>query len=315
MEKYVFDKSKLLNRKKGLSAFVRLKNGGDTIEITIESHINIFDEIVILYNDCSDDSVLICEELRDRYPNKIKIYEYEPKVFPFGSTEHKLEPCNSVHSFVNFSNYALQLTTYETVMKLDDDHYCPKIYQSRDMFLKGFKHGRINFFSGVNLAKKKNEIGISSLYPFVGNGDHFIFDVTDETYFTKNDICEEFHFGSIKFHYIGLRYFHLKYLRSDFGFHNVLSTEKGMCLFNEISNQYVYSTNEFLDKLKTHKILYGDKNDKNSKNVIILYLMRFKLFRLIFTKKLIIARINSAYFEFRDIIFSDNLFTISRKYL
>ena len=55
---YNFKKSDLSvnNRKNGISGFLRVKNGAEFIERTIESHIDYFDEIIVVYNNCTDNT-------------------------------------------------------------------------------------------------------------------------------------------------------------------------------------------------------------------------------------------------------------------
>ncbi|MCD9522777.1 hypothetical protein GLP14_07980 [Photobacterium carnosum] len=255
MNEYKFNRSKLKNRKSGISAFIRLKNGADTIGYVLDSHINIFDEIVILLNGCTDLSFDVCNIYVEKYPGKIKLYHYEPEVYPFGGQKHKDEPEDSVHSFVNFSNYALQLTEYEYVMKLDDDHYCPVIYQSKDHFLNELKPDKVNMFSGINLVwDEVGNVVISKEYPLAGNGDHFIIKVDENTFFKKNDTCEYFDYNNKKINYIGLRYFHLKFLRKNFGFSNVINTTEGKIISDEVKKMKTISFSDFVNLCESFRI-------------------------------------------------------------
>ena len=87
MEEFIFNKSLLIseNRKSGVSAFMRIKNGRDFLEETIESHIEFFDEIIACYNGCNDNTEDILKILQRKYPDKLKIYHYKPEVYPPGS--------------------------------------------------------------------------------------------------------------------------------------------------------------------------------------------------------------------------------------
>ena len=64
------------NKKNGVSLFARLKNAEEFLEITIESHINYYDEIILVDNNSEDSTELICRNLQKKYPNKIKFYIY-----------------------------------------------------------------------------------------------------------------------------------------------------------------------------------------------------------------------------------------------
>lgn len=54
--------------KKGISGILRVKNDGQFIESCVESCINVLDELVVVYNDCTDNSVVEIERMRSRYP-------------------------------------------------------------------------------------------------------------------------------------------------------------------------------------------------------------------------------------------------------
>lgn len=281
---YNFDNNSLENRPYGLSAFIRLKNGADTIGLVIDSHIKIFDEIVIVINNCTDNSLQVCCDYLNKYPEKLKVLIYEPYVHPFGGVEHKNEPASSKHSFVNFSNIALQSTKFSYVMKLDDDHYCPQEYQERNAFLRDFDPLKVNYFSGINLAWNiDNKVGISENYPLAGNGDHFIVKVNKSTFFKKNDVCEYFCCNGMASNYIGLRYYHLKFLRENFGFNNVVNTERGSILTKKVIDMSVVSYSDFQKSCDAFSV-WSNKSyfDERLKQKVIRLLSRFPIMIKIF---------------------------------
>ncbi|WP_216075002.1 hypothetical protein, partial [Acinetobacter baumannii] len=72
---------------------------------TILSHAPYVDEIVAVYNQCTDATEDILRRLQDELgPDKLKLFDYRPRVHPPGSKEHAAEPGNSPHSVVNYSN-------------------------------------------------------------------------------------------------------------------------------------------------------------------------------------------------------------------
>src|SRR6266481_5054552 len=75
------------SRTPGISGFMRLKNEAQFLDVAIDTHVHGLDELIILYNDCTDDTPEICFKWQDRYPDKIKVFEYEPKVVPYGTAE------------------------------------------------------------------------------------------------------------------------------------------------------------------------------------------------------------------------------------
>lgn len=114
------------NRKVGVSGMMRVRNDAEFIEACVESCINALDELVIVYNDCSDDSPEIIKAMAERYPEKIKVYEYTPWLYCGNLTFEEYEkakslPHTSIHLLSNYYNYALSKTTYQFVLKIDAD--------------------------------------------------------------------------------------------------------------------------------------------------------------------------------------------------
>ena len=80
-------------------------------------------EIVVVYDSTTDDkSPKIIEELQDKYPDKIKIFFYEPEACKIHTWQYKTLPIGHPNSFVNYYNYNLSQTTRQVVTKLDADH-------------------------------------------------------------------------------------------------------------------------------------------------------------------------------------------------
>lgn len=108
-------------RKPGLSAMIRLKNEAEFLEASVESIIGWHDEVLlILQGEQSDDTPLIAEALRRKYPEKIRILEY-----PFDSLVngpgHDLQPRGSVYERAYFYNWCLAQTTRTFANKWDGD--------------------------------------------------------------------------------------------------------------------------------------------------------------------------------------------------
>jgi glycosyltransferase involved in cell wall biosynthesis len=83
MNPFQFSPSELDSpRKPGISAIMRIKNGEDFLEASIESHLPFYDEIVACYNGCTDNTASILEKLARRHPEKIRVFHYEPDVAP-----------------------------------------------------------------------------------------------------------------------------------------------------------------------------------------------------------------------------------------
>ena len=211
----------LEKRKKGLSMFIRTRNGEDFLEEAIESHIEFLDELVVVYNRCTDGTEKILKKLMKKH-KKIKAFNYVPKVYPPGSKKHIELPPDSKNSLVNYYNFALTRTTKTVVAKLDDDHIglskgLEKV--TRIIREKNYEIGNEMFcFSGVNLALRNDEIGILKNNPFSGQGDIGFFKVNPKTYFVHTPKFEVLN-KVLKRKYHGMAYIHTKYLKKEEGFY------------------------------------------------------------------------------------------------
>jgi hypothetical protein len=66
---------------------------------------------------------------------------------------------------------------------------------------------------------KNGHIGVYGNKPYVGVGDHWFFPVSEDTYFVHDDRFEILR-HPYRWKYCGILYFHLRYLKNDFGFSN-----------------------------------------------------------------------------------------------
>ena len=158
------------------------------------------------------------------FPEKLRVFDYRPEVFPPGSPEHAAEPADSQHSLVHYYNFALVQTRYSVVTKLDDDHIaldaplaeiCQRI-RARHCRLKA-----IWCFSGLNLAQRADgSLGVPMADPVSGSGDIGFFTPTEATRFRHDPRFERFDRGGIPREFVGFLYWHMKYLKPDSGFAN-----------------------------------------------------------------------------------------------
>ena len=131
------------NRLNGISGLMRVKDDAQFIERCVESCIDALDELVVVYNDCSDDSAVVIEKMRQKYPEKIKVYEYKYKVFSVGLSKNEYEfvktlPSDSPNLLCNYYNFALSKASYQYAMKIDADqlYFTQKLIDVRRMLLK-----------------------------------------------------------------------------------------------------------------------------------------------------------------------------------
>jgi hypothetical protein len=218
----------VMERRPGVSAFMRIRNGEEFLEPTIRSHIGHFDEIVALYNQCTDRTEDILLRLRQEFGrDRLRVVHYVDRVFPPGSEGHAATPADSPHSLVNYYNAALCATRYAVATKLDDDHLAleENTAQVVQALRRGFSTGQalqeMRCFSGLNLIRgPEGEIGVFATTPLSGGGDIGFFPVRPDTYFVHDRRFERFQRGDLKRRWVGFLYWHLKYLKAELGFAN-----------------------------------------------------------------------------------------------
>jgi hypothetical protein len=212
-------------RSPGVSAFMRIRNGADFLDATVRTHIDAFDEIVAVYNQCTDATPDILARLAQEYGPRLRVIHYLDRVYPPGSGEHAREAPDSPHSLVNYYNFALASTRYAYATKLDDDHLAiPATLHAISDRLRANAPGTdrvMHCFSGLNLAHNASgEFGVPTVAPISGSGDIGFFRVSDQTYFSHDKRYERFNRGGLKREFAGFLYWHLKYLKQGEGFLN-----------------------------------------------------------------------------------------------
>lgn len=208
----------------GISAFMRIRNGEDYLEATIRSHIDCFDEIVALYNQCTDATADILHRLRQAFPHKLRVIHYGDRVHPVRSDGHASTPADSPHSLVNYYNAALAATRFAIATKLDDDHLAiPESTRALTDRLRreGNRVDVMHCFSGLNLIRGADgRLGIVASAPISGGGDIGFFPVRPDTYFARDRRFERFQRGGLQRRFGGFLYWHLKYLKKEMGLAN-----------------------------------------------------------------------------------------------
>jgi cellulose synthase/poly-beta-1,6-N-acetylglucosamine synthase-like glycosyltransferase len=172
--------SSAARKKPGVSAIVRLRNEAKDLEAVMNSTLDFFDEFVIVYNQCSDRTPDIVEQLANREPQRVKAYHYLPEVFPQGSQPHRRLPPNHASSLVHYSNFALSKVSYRVCVKWDGDMIAAPEPLGRVMDqLRSLKSGSLSWwwspwklgywwFSGVNLWDRDGQIYVVKLWPRSG---------------------------------------------------------------------------------------------------------------------------------------------------
>mgnify|MGYP001102143693 CR=1 FL=1 len=112
--------------KNGLSGIMRVKNEARFVAACIDSCIEALDELVIVYNDCTDKTPEIMECKRQQYPDKIKIYPYNHHILATNLSKEELDyvmslPEDSPILFCSQCNFALSKVSYKYAMLIDAD--------------------------------------------------------------------------------------------------------------------------------------------------------------------------------------------------
>ena len=115
-----------MKRLPGLSGFVRAKNEGKFIGSSIDSCIDALDELVVVYNDCTDDTEQVLKQKMLQYPQKIKLFPYNHNVRVTDLSKEefdflKSQPDTYPQLHAAQCNWALSKCTYEFAIKIDPD--------------------------------------------------------------------------------------------------------------------------------------------------------------------------------------------------
>ena len=136
-------KQKEKNRLLGVSGIMRVKNDARFIERCVESCIDALDELVIAYNDCTDDSPEVIERVRAKYPAKIKVYPYEHHILSLNLSREEYEFAKSLDEsdprlLCNYYNFALSKVSFRYAVKIDADqiYFKEKLKEWCDFYRK-----------------------------------------------------------------------------------------------------------------------------------------------------------------------------------
>ena len=214
-------------RPAGISAYMRIKNEEQFVKLAIESHLPFYDEIIAVYNDCTDNTEAILLALQQQHPGKLKVFHYLPKVHPIRTPEHAamVGHDDDVHSLANYYNYALSKCAYSFAAKLDGDHLAiPHKFTAitktiRKAIADGSAVRKILYQSAINLAKDDDgNIGVNESNPFAGSSDYYYHPVTDKLTFVNAldwEKLQKKREHNWQRNFLGITSFHLKYLKTN----------------------------------------------------------------------------------------------------
>lgn len=141
--------------KDGLSGIMRLKNEAQFVADSIDSCIDALDELIIVYNDCTDDTPNIVERKRKQYPDKIKVYPYKYHLLAYNLTKEEFEYAMSLPEaspvlFCNQCNFALSKVQYKYAVLIDPDqlYFTDELKKWRDVCVENKMKVDISIFGG-----------------------------------------------------------------------------------------------------------------------------------------------------------------------
>lgn len=130
------------NRKDGLSGIMRVRNEGKYVGACIDTVIDALDELIVVYNDCTDNTETILRDKEKQYGDKIKIYPFNNNILYANLTLEQYEyavslPEDSPRLFCTLCNYALEHASYQYAVKIDPDqiYFADEVKKWRDACL------------------------------------------------------------------------------------------------------------------------------------------------------------------------------------
>lgn len=246
------------NRKNGISAFGRLYNAEDFLEKTVESHIQYFDEIILVNNNSTDNTEEICIKLEKKHPDKVKFYNYPHEVYKIWTKKYNSTKDNSIHSLSYYYNWTLSQTTHRYTIKLDDDHLCidTEILRItthiREKWLNCFLQTPL-----LNVFNNKDKLSYSyknlkSTYAWLF-GDFWFFPVSEYTYFIKQTSAETIIFP-FKIKNEVISFLHLKWIKPSLWLNNYWKSIQKKLTSRINHNKYITLSKNYSNILKKNWI-------------------------------------------------------------
>lgn len=115
-----------ISLRNGLSGLMRTRNEASLISKCIDSCINALDELIVVYNDCTDNTEEILKAKCKQYPDKLRIFAYNHKVLSYDLTKDEYQyaktlPDDSPRLYCNQCNFGVSKMRYKYAVKIDAD--------------------------------------------------------------------------------------------------------------------------------------------------------------------------------------------------
>lgn len=176
MEDFKVDFAKLDDERPiGVTGLMRVKNDGAFVAASIDSCIDALDELVIVYDDSEDNTEEVIKRKREEYPDKIRIYYYEPRILSHNLSEKEIEelvklPENSPQLLSNYYNWTMSKASYRYAFKIDADqiYFTSKLKHICDLY-RSEEQSKIKLIEKLSYFYFKVLSKISVILPFFLN--------------------------------------------------------------------------------------------------------------------------------------------------
>ena len=213
----------------GVSGFMRLRNEAQFLRAAVDSHLPHLDELILVYNNCDDDTPAICEDYAARFPGKVRAIHYRPFVFPAGSPEYLNGdiPDDAEESLANYYNFSLCQTTRKIAVKIDGDHIalssqfgdlCARVREK-------MPRGEAWSFRGLNFLPRKKKAFLWARFPATAGETSFFYVAPRRWHYYHETMgwgCEVINMQGLRIRNCGIRFLHLHWLKDNFGYANYL---------------------------------------------------------------------------------------------
>lgn len=111
-----------VNKKSTITGVYRIKNADATIELAIRSVVDLLDEVIVVDNNSTDNTLNILNKLMENYGTKIKIYKYSENLCLAGNGYNLRVKDKPSGSLARYYNYAFSLGSSDYLLKCDANY-------------------------------------------------------------------------------------------------------------------------------------------------------------------------------------------------
>lgn len=138
---YTVDLSKLTKeRPLGVTGILRCQNSADFLDACIESCIEGLDELIAVYHKCTDGTANILKSKESKYPNKIKIFEYQPYIYPIDIADEQFQETMNLPKERFISLEKIKKCNYSKLKRRKNLFICSRFERMFSYFYSAQRH-------------------------------------------------------------------------------------------------------------------------------------------------------------------------------